>query len=70
MSTYEDFVVNQTRRQRTPRTLSEAFRDADYGTALWRCEKPHEWRNGAFIEGLVLMVACGLLGYFIAIIAG
>lgn len=70
MNTYENFVVNQTRRQRTPRTLTEAFRGADYGTAIWRCEKPQSTRYDVMIEGVALMVACGLLGYFIAIIAG
>lgn len=70
MSTYEDFVVNQTRRQFTPRTATEAFRGADYGTAMWKCEKPHGARSDALIEAVALMVVCGLIGYFIAIYVG
>ena len=42
----------------------------DYGTALWRCEKPHQARFDVFVESLVLMVACGLTGYFIAVYLG
>ena len=64
MTNYENFVTNYHRYQYAPRTLSEAFRDADYGTAIWRCEKPHGWRYDALIEFVVLMSAmffCGLL---------
>lgn len=66
MSLYEDFVINQTRRQYTPRTMSDAFRDADYGTAIWKCEKPHGWRYEALVEFLVLMATMFFLGLFVA----
>lgn len=66
MSPYEDFVINQTRRQYYARTLTDAFRGADYGTAIWRCEKPHGWRHEALIEFAVLMVSMFLLGLIIA----
>lgn len=64
---YEDFVMHTVNTQYFPRTLSEAFKDADYGTALWKCEKPHHMRNDAIVESLVLMFMCGLVGYFVAI---
>lgn len=67
---YETFVTKYHRYQYAPRTLSEAFRDADYGTAIWKCEKPHQTRTDIIIEGVVLMLACGLVGYFLAIIVG
>lgn len=70
MTSYENFVTNYHRYQYAPRTLSEAFRDADYGTAIWRCEKPHQWRTDVVMESLTLMVVCGLIGYFLAIIVG
>lgn len=70
MSTYENFVVNQTRRQFIPRTLSDAFRGADYGTAIWKCEKPHHNRTDGLIEVTALMFMCGLVGYFVAIYVG
>ena len=66
MTNYENFVTNYHRYQYAPRTLSEAFRDADYGTAIWRCEKPHGWRYDAFIEMVVIMVMCGFIGYMLS----
>lgn len=63
---YEDFVMRSARNQRAPRTLSEAFRDADYGTAIWRCEKPQTWKTDVFIESLVMMVMCGFVGYMLS----
>jgi hypothetical protein len=66
MSPYEHFVISQTRRQFTPRTLSDAFRDADYGTAIWRCEKPHGWRYDALIEFVVLMGIMFMLGLMVS----
>jgi len=44
---------------KTHRTASEAFRDADYATALWRCET--EWdRIKDNLLAIVLFI--GLLG--------
>lgn len=70
MTKYEQFVTNYHRYQYAPRSLSEAFRDADYGTAMWRCEKPHQGRTDLLIEALALMVTCGFIGYALAIIMG
>lgn len=70
MTQYEKFVTNYHRFQYAPRSLSEAFRDADYGTAIWRCEKPQSWRTDAFIESVALMVVCGFVGYILAIYLG
>jgi hypothetical protein len=63
---YEQFVTKYHRYQYAPRTLSEAFRDGDYGTAIWRCEKAQTWRSDAFIESIVLLGAVFLLGMLIA----
>lgn len=66
MTSYENFVTNYHRYQYAPRTMSDAFRDADYGTAIWRCEKPHGWRHEALIEFAVLMATMFFLGLFVA----
>ena len=63
MTEYEKFVTKYHRYQYAPRTLSEATRDADYGTAIWRCEKPSSWLSYAFVESLILMFMFAFLGY-------
>lgn len=70
MTDYEKFVTNYHRYQYAPRSLSEAFRDADYGTAIWKCEKPQSWRTDAFIESLVVMIICGITGYMLSFYLG
>jgi hypothetical protein len=66
MTNYEKFVTNYHRYQYAPRSMSEAFRDADYGTAIWRCEKPHGWRYETLVEFVVLMATMFFLGLFVA----
>lgn len=66
MTSYENFVTNYHRYQYAPRSLSEAFRDANYGTAIWRCEKPQTWKTDAFIESIVLLATTFLLGMIVA----
>lgn len=66
MSPYEDFVINQTRRVYTPRTLTDAFRGADYGTAIWRCEKPQGWGMYALIETAIILGVVFMMGYMLA----
>ena len=66
MTNYETFVTNYHRYQYAPRTLSEAFRDADYGTAIWKCEKPQTWKTDAFIEALVLLGSVFFIGVLVA----
>lgn len=66
MSNYENFVINQTRRQYTPRTLTDAFRGADYGTPIWRCEKPQGWGMYALIEALILLGTVFTMGFLLA----
>jgi hypothetical protein len=39
---YEDFVMRTVRNQRTPRTMDEAFRTADYAASIHRFEQPHK----------------------------
>jgi hypothetical protein len=66
MTSYEHFVTKYHRYQYAPRTMSEAFRDADYGTAIWRCEQPDTWRSYAFIESIVVMLSFGIVGYMLS----
>jgi hypothetical protein len=49
-----------------PRTLSEANRDADYATPLWRCETDTEsgWRF--LLESLIGLGLVALGGMFVA----
>lgn len=42
MSSYEKFVTNYYRYTHAPRTYDEAFKTADYATAIWRCETENE----------------------------
>jgi hypothetical protein len=44
-------------QNKTHRSASEAFRDADYATAIWRC--PNEWDKVK--EGGVWIVLWGVL---------
>jgi len=66
MTNYETFVNNYHRYQYAPRTLSEAFKDADYGTAIWRCEKPDSWRSYALIESVLMMLTFMFIGYLLS----
>lgn len=55
---YEDL---NTKVGRTYRTASEAFRDADYATGLWRCETDFD-RTKQYLGGIaVLAIFGGLL---------
>ena len=40
MNSYEKFVMDYTRRLKTPRTASEAFRDAEYANPITFYESP------------------------------
>lgn len=42
MTSYENFVTNYRRFTHYPRTASEAYKDAEYATAIWRCETENE----------------------------
>lgn len=39
---YEKFVTNYRRYTHAARTYDEAFKTADYSTAVWRCETENE----------------------------
>ena len=39
---YEDFVMRTVRNQRTPRTMDEAFRTAEYAASIIKFEQPHK----------------------------
>ena len=47
---------------KTYTSASEAFRDADYATPIWRCET--EWeRTKAYLPVLTVLIIGGLLIY-------
>ncbi len=50
---------------RTYSSASEAFKDADYATAIWRCETrfEHEWRQ---VKGWIAVVLGIGLAYLVA----
>lgn len=67
MTEYENFVINQTRRIHTPRTLTEAFRGADYGTAIWRCEQKKEgWSAFVIMEAVIMLGTMFAIGVLLA----
>lgn len=51
---------------RTYSSASEAFKDADYATAIWRCESETE-RGWRFVRGWVAVLSGIGLAYFIAV---
>jgi hypothetical protein len=60
-----DDTAHYIHHHKTHRSASEAFRDADYATALWKCET--EWDRikeyGVFVVMWGLLLA-GLYGLF------
>jgi hypothetical protein len=60
-----DDTAHYIHHHKTHRSASEAFRDADYATALWKCES--EWDRckeyGVFVIMWGLLLA-GLYGLF------
>ena len=58
---YSDFVIRSCRQ--TPRTLSEAFKDADYATAIERpSDSGYSWFWG-FVGALVAIAVFGYCFY-------
>ena len=55
---YSDFVIRSCRQ--TPRTLSEAFKDAEYATAIQRSEEPEYDLLWGFLGALLFV---GVFGY-------
>jgi len=51
---------------KTYSSASEAFRDADYATAIWRCESENE-RGWRIVGGWVAILSGIGLAYFIAV---
>ena len=50
----------------THRTASEAFKDADYATPLWRCESDWEIALHYFTDGIIgVLFAVGSVSIFI-----
>lgn len=58
---------------RTHRSASEAFRDADYATGLWRCETDWDitknYIGGALMWGLLLFSLYALAVWFNEVVA-
>lgn len=63
---YSDFTTRYTRYTQTQKTLSEAFRDADYACALTRPKEADYGGFGAFVAALALSVIFGY-GFFLTI---
>ena len=55
---YSDFVIRSCRQ--TPRTLSEAFKDAEYATAIQKPEEPEYDLLWGFLGALLFV---GVFGY-------
>lgn len=55
----------------TPRTFDQAFKTADYATALWRCETPNEksfrllftWAVAILMVGLIVFSLYALITF-------
>ena len=62
---YEDFVMRVSRTQSTPRTLSEAVRDADYACALYHPPPSHQTGTDVFMTFLALLGTVGVFVYMI-----
>ena len=59
MSTREPFKIGKTYR-----SASEAFKDADYATGLWKCET--EWdRTKSYLYPLLAFIVAGVFIYLI-----
>ena len=57
---YEHFVNNYQRYLKSPRTLSEALKDAEYATAITRPEEPEYDLLWGFLGALLFV---GVFGY-------
>lgn len=63
---YADFTTRYIRYTQTAKTASEAFKDADYATAITRPEEPSYGGFGALL-GVLLMVAIFGYGFWLTI---
>jgi len=69
MNSYEKFVMDHTRRLKTPRTTSEAFRDAEYANPITFYESPFmsDFKRG--VEQIVFIsLWVGLLAFLLLIV--
>jgi hypothetical protein len=66
MSDYKQVVKNS---RPVARTLSEANKDADYATPIWRCETEHKsgMRLFGYLVGMLGICLAGAL-FFIAVL--
>lgn len=70
-NSYEKFLVNYHRYTTTARSVDEAFKTADYATALWKCETDSErtWRLAkdlSVVVAAILIIASPLLFWYLS----
>lgn len=63
---YAKFVSQKYRVGTTYRSVSEAFRDADYATPIWRCETENE-KGIRFLKAMATVVAIIYIFYFMSL---
>jgi len=61
---YEQFVMGYRRYTTTARSLSEAFRDADYATPIWRCETDYD-RTKHYLQEIAIFAALFVVAFSI-----
>ena len=60
-----DDIAGWIHSNKTHRTVSEAFKDADYATALWKCET--EWdRTKQYLGWIAMWIAFLVVMYLFA----
>jgi len=63
---YEQFTNRYYRYTKTARSLSEALRDADYATPIWRCEtdwdRSKSFFRDVFVWFLLSVATFGIFG--------
>ena len=59
-------VLAEWHKAKTKSSMSEAFKDADYATPIWRCETENQ-RGWRIVRGWVAVLLGIGLAYFIAV---
>ena len=62
---YEQFVIRSVRQQRTPRTASEAYRDAEYASAIHYPPPSHKTASEVFMGFVATLGAVAMFAYMI-----
>ena len=58
-------VLSEWHREKAKASASEAFKDADYATAIWRCETENE-RGWRMVGGWVAILSGIAFAYWVA----